>query len=94
MTALKIRVTHTNPMSGLRTLELSPQAEEATREWLLTRGITIEDVARRPRRNARGLFTIAGGVGYAVLDSDLLGGNADGTTERAFNRDTGHHFTY
>ena len=94
MTALKIRVTHTNPTSGLRTLELSPQAEQAARDWLSTRGVVLEDVARRPRRNSRGLFTIAGGVGYAVLDADLLGGNADGTTERAFNNETGHHFTY
>lgn len=94
MTALKIRVTHTNPMSGLRTFELSPEAEQAARDWLGTRGVVLEEVARRPRRNSRGRFTIAGGGGYAVLDSDLLGGNADGTTEQAFNNDTGCHFTY
>ena len=89
--ALDARVTYENQSSGLRTIELSYEAELWARDWLKERGVELEDVARRPRRNKRGRFTFACGVGYAVIDADLLGGNGDGETERAFNTETGRY---
>ena len=88
---LDARVTYENQSSGLRTIELSYEAELWVRDWLEGRGMELEDVARRPRRNKRGRFTFACGVGYAVVDADLLGGNGSGETERAFNTDTGRY---
>lgn len=90
MSTLAARVTYENPTSGLRTIELSREAEHAVRSWLDGRGVDLDAVARRGRRNKRGRFTFKCGVGYAVMD-DLLGGNGDGETERAFQNDTGHH---
>ena len=91
MSALDARVTYENPTSGLRTIELSREAEHAVRVWLNGRGVILNDVARRGRRNTRGRFTFQCGVGYAVIDADLLGGNGDGQTERQFENETGHH---
>lgn len=91
MSTLGARVTYENATSGLRTIELSREAEHAVRVWLDGRGIDLDTVARRGRRNSRGRFTFKCGVGYAVIDADLLGGNADGTTERAFQNETGHY---
>lgn len=91
MSTLDARVTYENPSSGLRTIELSREAEHAVRVWLDGRGVDMDDVARRGRRNTRGRFTFKCGVGYAVVDADLLGGNADGRTEREFENETGHY---
>lgn len=91
MTTLDARVTYENPTSGLRTIELSREAEYAVRVWLNGRGVVLNDVARRGRRNTRGRFTFKCGGGYAVIDADLLGGNGDGRTERQFQDETGHY---
>lgn len=90
-TTLDARVTYENQFSGSRTIELSHEAERVVRYWLQGRGLELEDVARRPRRNKRGHFTFGCGVGYAVVDADLLGGNGSGELERAFNNDTGRY---
>lgn len=37
-----------------------------------------------------GTLHFATGAGYAIFDSDLLGGTGDGTAERAFNEATGY----
>ena len=89
--ALDARVTYENQSSGSRTIELSYEAEVWVRDWLEGRGVTLEDVARRGRRNKRGRFTFGCGVGYAVIDADLLGGNGSGELERAFNNETGRY---
>ena len=72
--ALDARVTYENQFSGSRTIELSYEAEVWVRDWLEGRGVKLEDVARRGRRNKRGRFTFGCGIGYAVIDADLLGG--------------------
>ena len=84
MNTKDLRVTYSNPTSGLRTVELSADAERAAREFLAGRGKSLEDTARRGRRNARGRFTFKCGVGYAVVDADLFGGSGDGQQERDF----------
>lgn len=86
---LSARVTYENPTSGLRTIELSHEAWFAVASWLETQG--HEDAASVPRRyrvNARGQVTFKCGVGYAVIDADLLGGSGDGLTESRFQSDT------
>ena len=88
---LDARVTYTNKYSGGRTVELSHEAERVVRDWLQGRGVELEDVARRPRRNKRGHFTFGCGIGYAVIDADLLGGNGSGELEREFNNATGRY---
>ena len=87
---LDARVTYTNKYSG-RTVELSHEAERVVRDWLQGRGMELEDVARRPRRNKAGHFTFGCGIGYAVVDADLLGGNGSGELEREFNNATGRY---
>ena len=88
---LDARVTYTHKYSGGRTVELSHEAERVVRDWLQGRGLELEDVARRPRRNKRGHFTFGCGIGYAVIDADLLGGNGSGELEREFNNATGRY---
>lgn len=88
---LDARVTYLNKYTGGRTIELSPETEQVVRDWLQGRGVELEDVARRGRRNKRGRFTFGCGIGYAVIDADLLGGNGSGELERAFNNDTGRY---
>ena len=88
---LDARVTSTHKYSGGRTVELSHEAERVVRDWLQGRGMELEDVARRPRRNKRGHFTFGCGIGYAVIDADLLGGNGSGELEREFNNATGRY---
>lgn len=90
-TTLDARVIYTNKYSGGRTIELSHEAERVVRYWLQRRGLELEDVARRPRRNKRGHFTFGCGLGYAVIDADLLGGNGSGELEREFNNETGRY---
>ena len=88
---LDARVIYTNKYSGGRTVELSHEAERVVRDWLQGRGLELEDVARRPHRNKRGHFTFGCGIGYAVIDADLLGGNGSGELEREFNNATGRY---
>jgi len=92
-TTLDARVTYENKYTGGRTIEFSREAERVVREWMQGRGMELEDVARRPRRNKRGHFTFATGCGYAVVDADLLGGNGSGEVEREFNNATGRYIS-
>ena len=88
---LDARVTYTNKHTGGRTIELSHETERVVRDWLQGRGLKLEDVARRGRHNKRGHFTFGCGLGYAVIDADLLGGNGSGELEREFNNATGRY---
>ena len=86
---LHARVTYENTMSGLRTIELSHEAWFAVASWLESQGHDDPTaVPRKYRVNKRGQVTFKCGVGYAVIDADLLGGTADGLTESQFERDT------
>lgn len=42
------------------------------------------------RRHKNGGFGFSTGGGYAIFDSDLLGGNGDGSAERRFENETGY----
>ena len=77
-----MRVTYENPHTGLRTFELSPIESQAVDTFL---GGKLAQTARGYRINKRGLATFKGGLGYAVIDTDLLGGDGTGRTHKAFN---------
>lgn len=86
---LSARVTYENPTSALRTIELSHEAWFAVASWLEAQGHgDPTSVPRRYRVNARGQVTFKCGVGYAVIDADLLGGTGDGLTESRFQSET------
>lgn len=88
--AIYMKVTHENQMTGLRTFELSREAYLVVSTWVREEhGEELIDVARSGRFNKRGNFTFKCGVGYAVVDADLLGGTGDGRTENKFNYVTG-----
>lgn len=76
-----MRITYENPSSGIRTFELTPQESQAVDLFL---GGRLAETARSYRVNKRGLVTFKGGVGYDIIDSDLLGGDGTGRTYRAF----------
>lgn len=82
------RVTYENPYTAMRTIELYPEAWEVVRDWLIHRGLEPKDVVRGYRVNVGGLVTFKCGVGYAVIDEDLLGGDGSGKHERKFQDDT------
>ena len=89
-----MRVTYENPMSGARTVALTPAAEQRVRAFLASQGRALEDTARSGRRNAHGLFTFRCGLGYDVVDADLLGGTGSGAQERAFWEYDGRSLTW
>lgn len=86
---LKVRQTYVNNMSGLRTLELSDRAWKVVRGWYESQGIEPSgETIRGFRVNAKGRVTFKAGVGYAVFDSDLLGGDGSGDAQNRFEDDT------
>ena len=86
---LHARVTYENPDTALRTIELSHEAWFTVASWLESQGHDDPtSVPRKYRVNKRGLVTFKCGVGYAVIDDDLLGGSGDGRTENRFRDET------
>lgn len=77
-----MRITYENQHTGLRTFELSPIESQAVDTFL---GGKLAETARGYRINKRGLVTFKGGLGYNVIDTDLLGGDGTGRTHTAFN---------
>lgn len=92
------RVIYVNPVTGLQTMQLSREATRAVAEWHASHGRDVLDIARRPGmrrampRNGRLSFKCGGG--YAIFDADLLGGNGDGSAERAFEEWSGFSLRY
>lgn len=76
-----MRVTYENMSSGLRTIELTPQESWVVDSFLDGK---LADTARSYRVNKRGLVTFKCGVGYDVIDADLLGGDGSGRTHSRF----------
>ena len=77
-----------DPQSGVTRWRISAKdtALLVAQEWF--------DVSRvRGSRGVRkgGTLHFTTGVGYAIIDADLLGGNGDGRAERAAN-DAGFYF--
>ena len=78
------RTISENPYTGAHRWELSPSAERAVAAFLATKGETLDGTARAFRRSANGAARFTTGVGYAIFDADLLGGDGSGAREREF----------
>lgn len=74
----RCRRTYQNPTTGSATIELHPQLWENIEEYQLERGRYAREEARRFRLNSRGLVTVQIGLGYDVIDQDILGGDGTG----------------
>lgn len=57
-------------------------------DWLTAQGKEPRKVIRDYKPTVGG-FSFGHGVGYAILDADMLGGNGDGLTESRFFKETG-----
>lgn len=86
-----MRVTYENMSSGLRTIELTPLESIVVEDFLDGK---LAETARGYRVNKRGLVTFKCGVGYDVIDEDLLGGDGSGKTHRQFRDETDFQLTY
>ena len=86
-----MRVTYENQYTALRTIELTPQESWAVDNFL---GGKLAETARGYRVNKRGLVTFKCGVGYDVIDADLLGGDGTGRTHRRFQNESGVQLNY
>lgn len=84
-----------NPTSGAQRWELSSHARIVVEEWLKAQGKgNPRDLIRGYRYNSiRGTVRFTTGIGYAILDADLLGGDGSGAAERKFQDDTGYYLS-
>ena len=78
--------TNVRPHSGLSRWKISKTDAPIILDWL------NDDVSkiRSFRKHKDGGFGFSTGGGYAIFDSDLLGGNGDGTAESQFEDETGY----
>lgn len=63
-------------------------------QFLEKRGKSLEATAREFRPSPCGGFLWSHGMGYAIFDEDLLGGDGTGRTEDEFTAETGMHIKY
>ena len=77
-----------NPFTGARRWKLNKQDVAELMAWELF-DVTKVRGSRGVRKDGTIHFTT--GLGYAVIDADLLGGNGDGKAERLAN-DAGIYF--
>ena len=78
--------TNVQPHSGLQRWKISKTDAPIILDWL---GHDRSQI-RSYRAHKDGGFGFSTGCGYAIFDSDLLGGNGDGTAERRFEQETGY----
>ena len=78
--------TNVRPHSGLSRWKISKTDAPIILDWL---GHDRSKI-RSFRAHKDGGFGFSTGGGYAIFDSDLLGGNGDGTTENQFGQETGY----
>lgn len=88
-----LKVTSENPMTGLRRIRVPKQHVENLREIIKFEfNQDLPEVVRNYRESKNGWISFNCGVGYAVIDADLLGGNADGEREQILNYDYNMYF--
>jgi len=82
------RLQSVNPQSGVTRWRINAKdtALLVAQEWFDVSGVRG---SRGVRKDGTLHFTT--GVGYAIIDADLLGGNGDGRAERVAN-DAGFYF--
>lgn len=73
-----------DPFSGIRRWRIAPKDVQVLLSW---EGFDIDAVRGCQGVRADGSLWFTTGVGYAVFDADLLGGDGSGRAEERFNRD-------
>lgn len=91
---LHLKILRENPMTGIRTFAIHPNDWPLVEKFYHERGLNPTDHIREHRVNSIGHHTFRGGLGYDVIDADLLGGNGDGRLHKQFERDTGRYVAY
>lgn len=81
-------------MTGVRTFAIHPNDWPLVEKFYHDRGLNPADHIRAHRINSEGQHTFRGGLGYDVIDADLLGGNGNGRMHREFERTTGRYVNY
>lgn len=84
MNTVKIKLVNENPYTGLRRWKVSKHDAPVILDFL--NGDTSK--IRSYRSHKDGGFGFSSGVGYAIIDADLLGGTGSGEAENRF-RDAG-----
>ena len=75
-----------NPTSGAQRWEMSKDMELEVAAWLAAQNKTIEETVRG-YRETQGRVRFTTGIGYSILDADVLGGDGSGKAERQFQED-------
>lgn len=70
---------------GLWYIDEDSRLYHALEDWYGERGEDMAESVRDAFEDRGRLFFVTG-VGYAIFDADLLGGNGDGETRREFDR--------
>lgn len=91
---MHLKILRENPMTGVRTFAIHPNDWPLVEKFYHDRGMNPADHIRNHRVNSQGQHTFRGGLGYDVIDADLLGGTGDGRLHREFERDTGRYVNY
>lgn len=81
-------------MTGVRTFAIHRKDWPLVEKFYHDRGLNPADHIRNHRVNSAGQHTFRGGLGYDVIDADLLGGNGNGRLHREFERSTGKYVNY
>lgn len=91
---MHLKILRENPMTGVRTFAIHPNDWPLVEKFYHDRGMNPADHIRNHRVNSQGQHTFRGGLGYDVIDADLLGGTGDGRLHREFERNTGRYVNY
>lgn len=91
---MHLKILRENPMTGVRTFAIHPNDWPLVEKFYHDRGLNPADHIRDHRVNSAGQHTFKGGLGYDVIDADLLGGNGNGRMHREFERSTGKYVNY
>ena len=91
---MHLKILRENPMTGVRTFAIHPNDWPLVEKFYHDRGLNPADHIRNHRVNSAGQHTFRGGLGYDVIDADLLGGTGNGRLHREFERTTGRYVNY
>lgn len=91
---MHLKILRENPMTGVRTFAIHPNDWPLVEKFYHDRGLNPADHIRNHRVNSAGQHTFRGGLGYDVIDADLLGGTGNGRLHREFERNTGRYVNY
>ena len=91
---MHLKILRENPMTGVRTFAIHRKDWPLVEKFYHDRALNPADHIRDHRINSVGQHTFRGGLGYDVVDADLLGGTGDGRLHKQFERDTGRYVNY